>query len=176
MDSRRTDDAATATARLVDAVRARVAMMCLVGAVLVLDIATKMFMLSWIFNPPRRVEVFGFLNFAPAYNTGVSFGFLAGGGDVTRALLSLLAFAVAGWLLWQGPAFSRIQRIAAGLIAGGALGNAIDRLRLGKVVDFIDFHVQSWHWPAFNIADAGITMGATLWIGGMLFEGKTESQ
>ena len=65
--------------------------------------------------------------------------------------------------------FDKWQNIAAGLITGGAIGNAIDRLRFGKVVDFIDVYVQTWHWPAFNVADAAISVGAMFWIYSILF-------
>ena len=90
-------------------------------------------------------------------------------------LLTALAFAVAVWMVWKAPVFQRLERFGAGLIAGGALGNALDRVRFGKVVDFIDVYVQTWHWPAFNIADAGITVGALIWIASLFLEGETES-
>jgi signal peptidase II len=109
------------------------------------------------------------------WNPGISFGMLADGGDVMRYLLTALALAVAGWLIWKVPQFQRLERLGAGLIAGGAIGNAIDRLRFGKVVDFIDVYVQTWHWPAFNIADAAITIGAGLWICSILVERETDS-
>ena len=99
-----------------------------------------------------------FLNFVPVWNQGISFGMLADGGQVVRAGLTLFAFAVVGWFFWQANRLDHVQQIAAGLISGGAIGNAIDRLRFGKVVDFIDVHVQTWHWPAFNVADAAITV------------------
>ena len=59
---------------------------------------------------------------------------------------------------------SRLQQISAGLISGGATGNVIDRFKFGSVVDFIDFHINNWHWPAFNFADSAIFTGAILWI------------
>ena len=71
------------------------------------------------------------------------------------------------------PNLDRLQRIAAAAIAGGAIGNAIDRLRFGQVVDFIDLHLGSWHWPAFNVADAAITVGAFIWAYGVLFQWET---
>jgi len=131
--------------------------------VLVADQITKQIMLDWIFAEPQLVRVAPFLNFVPVWNPGMSFGMLADGGAIVRYGLTLLAVLVAGWLLWQHAVLSKAQIIAGGLIAGGAIGNAIDRLRFGKVVDFIDVYVQGWHWPAFNIADAGITVGALLW-------------
>ena len=65
--------------------------------------------------------------------------------------------------VWALPQLDRHQRFAGAIIAGGAIGNAIDRLRFGRVVDFIDFHIGAWHWPAFNVADTAITIGAGLW-------------
>ena len=132
-------------------------------------------MLGWIFEPPRRVAVLPFLDFVPVWNPGISFGMLANGGIAVTVMLTLLAFAVAGWMLWKAPGFQPTERLGAGLIAGGAIGNAVDRIRFGKVVDFIDVYVQTWHWPAFNIADAGITVGALLWIGSLFFERETDA-
>ena len=144
-------------------------------AVLAADLVTKQIMLGWIFEPPRRVAVLPFLDFVPVWNPGISFGMLANGGIAVTVMLTLLAFAVAGWMLWKAPSFQPMERLGAGLIAGGAIGNAIDRIRFGKVVDFIDVYVQTWHWPAFNIADAGITVGALLWIGSLFFERETDA-
>lgn len=145
-------------------------------AVLVADLVTKQMMLGWIFDPPQRVEILPFVNFVPVWNPGISFGLLADAGWAMPAVLSALAFAVAGWMVWNAPGFQRGERLGAGLIAGGAIGNAVDRLRFGKVVDFIDVYVQTWHWPAFNIADAGITIGAVAWIAGLFLERETESK
>ena len=144
-------------------------------AVLAADLVTKQIMLGWIFEPPRRVAVLPFLDFVPVWNPGISFGMLANGGIAVTVMLTLLAFAVAGWMLWKAPGFQPMERLCAGLIAGGAIGNAVDRIRFGKVVDFIDVYVQTWHWPAFNIADAGITVGALLWIGSLFFERETDA-
>ena len=150
-------------------------LLTLAAIVIGLDLVSKQVMLALIFDPPRRIDVLPFLNFAPVWNPGISFGMLADGGDVMRYLLTALALAVAGWLIWKVPQFQRLERLGAGLIAGGAIGNAIDRLRFGKVVDFIDVYVQTWHWPAFNIADAAITIGAGLWICSILVERETDS-
>ena len=145
-------------------------------AVFVADLVTKQVMLDWIFFPPQRIEILPFLNFVPVLNPGISFGMLADAGWAMPALLAAFAFAVAGWMLWKAPSFLRGERLGAGLIAGGAIGNAIDRLRFGKVVDFIDVYVQTWHWPAFNIADAGITVGAVAWMASLFLERETESK
>ena len=149
-------------------------MAALAVAVLVLDVVTKQLMLDWIFATPQVVAISSFLNFAPVWNPGISFGMLAESGDLVKMGLTALAFVVAGWFFWQSRFFDRAQQLAGGFIAGGAIGNAIDRLRFGKVVDFIDVHVQSWHWPAFNVADAAITIGVIFWIYSQFFGQGTD--
>ena len=132
--------------------------------VMIFDIITKTIMLSLIFDPPRVIVLLPILNFAPVWNEGVSFGFLAQGGAFTRYGISLLAVMVVIWLAYQLPELAKWQRIGAGLIAGGALGNVSDRIIYGKVVDFIDFHLGTWHYPAFNVADSAIFIGVGLWL------------
>jgi len=154
-------------ARLTGSAARRLMVFALV--VLVLDQVSKQYMLDWIFATPQVYPVLPFVNLVPVWNPGISFGMLADGGLVARIGLTCLAFAVAGWFFWNSHSFDKWQNIAAGLITGGAIGNAIDRLRFGKVVDFIDVYVQTWHWPAFNVADAAISVGAMFWIYSILF-------
>ena len=130
---------------------------------IVADQATKQVMLDLIFDPPRRIEIMAILNLVPVWNRGMSFGMLAGGGALVPLGLTGLAVVVSAWLFWMVPRLNRVQRLSAAFIAGGAIGNALDRLRFGKVVDFIDLHYAGVHWPAFNLADAAITIGAVLW-------------
>ena len=141
--------------------------------IMVADQATKQIMLELIFDPPRRIEILAILNLVPVWNRGMSFGMLAGGGVLVPIGLTSLAVAVSAWLFWMVPRLHRVQRLAAAFIAGGAIGNAIDRLRFGKVVDFIDLHYAGLHWPAFNLADAAITIGAVLWGYSILREQET---
>ena len=137
------------------------------------DQATKQIMLDLIFDPPRRIEILATFNLVPVWNRGMSFGILAGGGALVPIGLTALAVVVSAWLFWMVPRLHRVQRLAAACIAGGAIGNAIDRLRFGKVVDFIDLHYAGLHWPAFNLADAAITIGAVLWGYSILREQET---
>ena len=141
--------------------------------IMVADQATKQIMLDLIFDPPRRIEILAILNLVPVWNRGMSFGMLSGGGALVPIGLTGLAVAVSAWLFWMVPRLHRVQRLAAACIAGGAIGNAIDRLRFGKVVDFIDLHYAGLHWPAFNLADAAITIGAVLWGYSILREQET---
>ena len=141
--------------------------------IMVADQAVKLIMLDLIFDPPRRIEILTILNLVPVWNRGMSFGMLSGGGFLVPVGLTGLAVAVSAWLFWVVPRLYRVQRLAAAFIAGGAIGNAIDRLRFGKVVDFIDLHYAGLHWPAFNLADAAITIGAILWGYSILREKET---
>ncbi len=143
------------------------------STVLVADQVSKQIMLDLVFNPPRYIEIGLLLNIVPVWNSGMSFGLLADGGMIVRIGLTMLAVLVSGWLVWMLPNLDRMQRFAGAAIAGGAIGNAIDRLRFGRVVDFIDLHIGAWHWPAFNVADAAITIGAGLWAYSILFGQET---
>jgi signal peptidase II len=115
----------------------------------------------------QSVPVLSFFNFTLAYNTGAAFSFLADAGGWQRWFFMGLAFAVSmGLIFWlrRLRANALWEAFAVALILGGALGNVIDRLWHGYVIDFIDLYYQSWHWPAFNIADSAITVGAALLI------------
>lgn len=106
-----------------------------------------------------------FFNFVHRWNTGAAFSFLADAGGWQRYLFTAVAIvvsAVIGWMLTKPP--PKTEAFGYSLILGGALGNVIDRINRGYVVDFLDFHWQSWHWPAFNLADIGICVGAALLI------------
>ncbi|WP_338860698.1 signal peptidase II [Mycetohabitans rhizoxinica] len=103
-------------------------------------------------------------NLMLVYNRGAAFSFLATAGGWQRwafTALGIVAALVIAWLLKRHSG-QKLFCTALALILGGALGNVIDRLVHGHVIDFVDFHVGGWHWPAFNIADSGITIGAVL--------------
>ena len=107
-----------------------------------------------------REIVTSFFNLALTYNRGISFGLFNGGAGVNALIFSLAAAAIIGVLVyWLHRAASPFLAVAIGMIIGGAVGNVIDRLRLGAVVDFLDFHVDAFHWPAFNLADSAICIG-----------------
>jgi signal peptidase II len=120
-----------------------------------------------------------FFNLALVYNRGVSFGMFnagAGSGAGLNALVfSLVAAAVViGLFYWLRRVSSPLLAAAIGLIIGGAVGNVIDRIRLGAVVDFLDFHIGLWHWPAFNLADSAICVGvAAMLLDGLLLHRET---
>lgn len=135
----------------------------LAAVVLALDVATK----QWVEATISRYETIevipGFFNLVHVLNLGAAFGFLNDGGISWQRpffiAVALLATAVIGYLLASGYSRDRLGVTALGMILGGALGNLVDRVRFGHVVDFLDFHVGGWHWPAFNVADIGISVG-----------------
>ena len=138
--------------------------------VLVLDQITKWWVLTDLMNPPRVIEVLPFANLVLVWNRGVSFGLFNTQSDYGPWILAALALAVSAVLavwLFRGP--ERMVGWGIGLILGGALGNVIDRLVHGAVVDFVDLHLGGAHWPAFNVADSAITVGAVLLILDSLF-------
>jgi len=112
------------------------------------------------------VEVAPFFNLLLTYNRGAAFSFLAGAAGWQRGFFIVLALAASIWIVYLLHKHSRQTMfcVALSLILGGAVGNLIDRIWIGEVVDFLDFHAGSWHWPAFNLADSAITCGAALLI------------
>lgn len=135
----------------------------LAGLAIVLDQLTKWWILAVVMDPPRVIPVLSIFNIVLVHNRGASFGLLNRDSAWVPWLLTTVAVAVVVVLLvWLYRAQG--QRLAAGigLIIGGALGNVIDRLRFGAVVDFLDFHLGGYHWPAFNVADSAITIGVAI--------------
>lgn len=112
------------------------------------------------------IEVTNFFNLVLTYNAGAAFSFLSDASGWQRWFLSaiaLLASILIVYLLYKHASNQRFS-IALSLILGGAIGNLLDRIMLGHVVDFLDFHIAGHHWPAFNIADSAISVGAFLLI------------
>ena len=134
------------------------------STIILFDQLSKNWMLELIFAPARQIVLTPFLNLTPVWNSGISFGLFQDNPMVGRLMIPLLAVLVVLWLFFSLYELSRLQRFAAGLIAGGAIGNVIDRIRFEQVVDFLDFHVGTYHWPAFNLADSAIFMGVVFWI------------
>lgn len=105
--------------------------------------------------------VTAFFNLVHVLNPGAAFSFLAGAGGWQRWFFLAIAVAASVWLIWMlRQPRPRSESLAFSLILGGALGNAVDRALRGHVIDYLDFHVAGWHWPAFNVADIAITLGA----------------
>lgn len=145
--------------------RARKALSIMLGiGVFVVDVASKEAVLraftlheSWTLAP--------LLNLGYWLNPGAAFSFLNDAGGWQRYFFSVIAAVAILWLTTAiifNPQLTKPTRAGFGLIAGGAAGNLYDRLRHGAVIDWIDVHWSDWHWPAFNLADCGIVLGAAL--------------
>jgi signal peptidase II len=132
-------------------------------AVIVADQATKFAVLRE-FALNESATVTSFFNLVLVYNRGAAFSFLAGASGWQREFFIGIALAASAWVIYLLRKHGRetLFAFSLSLILGGALGNVIDRLRYGAVVDFLDFHAFGYHWPAFNVADSAITCGAVL--------------
>ena len=136
----------------------------LAAITVVFDQFTKALVLAFL-EPYQAVEWAPFLSCVLVFNTGISFGLFAGETALLRWVLIGLALAVSvlltSWLYKE----KRLRVASAlGLILGGAIGNVVDRIFRHAVVDFLDFHIGGWHWPAFNLADSAITVGVVLYV------------
>jgi signal peptidase II len=143
-----------------------VLMLATAGVIILLDQLTK----AWITMTLRLHEGFsvvdGFFNIVHARNPGAAFGFLAGASPAFRSVFFIAVTAAAIVIILQYLRKARIEDlsliVALALIVAGAVGNLIDRVRFGEVVDFLDVYIGTYHWPAFNVADSAITCGAIL--------------
>ena len=138
------------------------------GSVVIADQITKGIILDRVALYHSITVVPGFFNITHIQNPGGAFGFLAHQSPTVRAvvflLMSFLAVGLIFWFYRKTPATHRFLAAGFALILGGAVGNLIDRLRFGSVVDFLDFYIGSWHWPAFNVADSAITTGIAIFL------------
>lgn len=132
---------------------------------IILDQMTKWWILTSVMTPPQRVPVTGFFDLVLVFNRGVSFGLFGGAPNwVTAALIIFAILLSVALCIWMWRADSLLLGTALGFVVGGAIGNVIDRLLYGAVVDFLDFHAAGYHWPAFNVADSAITIGVVFLI------------
>lgn len=143
----------------------------LAALVIVLDLWTKHLAVQnlELYQP---VEITRWLNMTLAHNPGAAFSFLADAAGWQRWLFSIAATGISIFILiwlWRLPLTARALPVALMLLLGGAIGNLIDRITLGYVIDFIDVHYRGWHWPAFNIADSAIVSGVILMLLESLF-------
>ena len=130
--------------------------------IIVVDFITKKWMLSLLFEIPQQIVITSFFNLTPVWNKGVSFGIMSSHPEIIRFIIPVLALLVILYLISQIHLQQLMQQIGSAIIAGGAAGNVIDRFLYGKVVDFFDFHIGGYHWPAFNIADIAICAGVAI--------------
>ncbi|MGF1560738.1 MAG: signal peptidase II [Geminicoccaceae bacterium] len=141
--------------------------------VIALDQLSKQLILSGL---EHTIAVTGFFNLVLVFNPGASFGLFAGHPDYARIGFTAIALLAAiALVIWLARARERWLAWPLGAILGGALGNTIDRVRFGAVVDFLDFHVAGYHWPAFNVADSAICVGAFALIVESLIRSRAET-
>lgn len=137
-------------------------------SVISLDQITKYAVVKFL-NPSDVVEIFPFLRLVSVRNTGAAFGILKDVDSSFFITVSVVAILFVTWLMIKG----KESYFGLSLILGGAIGNLMDRVLLGHVVDFIDLSIGKFHWPAFNVADAALTVGVILILLTNLFKGKT---
>jgi signal peptidase II len=129
------------------------------------DQLSKWWILNVIMVPANTIPVTQFFNLVLVHNRGASFGIFSDAPGWASIALIVFAIIISIVLaIWMWQAQETLLSVALGLVIGGAIGNVIDRIRFGAVVDFLDFHAGGWHWPAFNVADSAITLGVILLI------------
>ena len=141
--------------------------------VIVLDQLAKLMVVA-SFAYGEGLIITSFFNLVHVLNHGAAFSFLAGAGGWQRWFFTILAMIISVWLIImiRRHQAERLQPLAFSLILGGAIGNVIDRVRIGAVIDYLDFHAAGWHFPAFNLADSAITLGVILMLLQTLLEGR----
>jgi signal peptidase II len=140
--------------------------LCGAVGIVILDQLTKYFITQAFALGDSRPVIPGFLNLVLVYNKGAAFGMFSGIGDGWRQILLtitiFLAVAFVVYLLVHDHFADSYSRVALGFILGGAVGNIIDRVRFGQVIDFVDVFFRQYHWPAFNVADSAICIGVAI--------------
>ena len=121
-------------------------------------------------QPPQIINVNEYFNLVLAWNNGISFGLFNNDNEINALIISLIAAVIIIFLIrLLSKSQSKKLSIGLGMIIGGAIGNVIDRSIYGAVMDFLDVHINVYHWPAFNVADSGITVGALILVFDSLF-------
>jgi signal peptidase II len=139
--------------------------------VVALDQVSKWWIVEVVMQPPRVIELLPVFNLVMGWNRGVSFGLFNADYGINAWLFTAVAAVVVAFLLaWLRKVEKRLLATAIGLVVGGAVGNVIDRLRFGAVADFIQLHAGGYAFPAFNVADSSITVGAVILVVDSLFE------
>ncbi|WP_119299930.1 signal peptidase II [Dongia deserti] len=148
--------------------------MCGLSAVVVLlDQVTKLWVFRILMEDQAEIAVLPIFSLVKRYNTGISFSIFATDHAIGPWIFALLATIIAvGLLIWLSQTADRVPAVGLALVVGGAIGNVIDRVREGAVMDFLLFHWEVWAWPAFNLADTAITIGVALLIYDGMFGGK----
>ncbi|MFA7281722.1 MAG: signal peptidase II [Sterolibacterium sp.] len=149
--------------------------LALSGLVIALDQVTKQ-MIASAFKVGEGLRMTSFFDLVFVFNRGAAFSFLSDAGGWQRWFFIVLALSISAWLIFMlaRHAEERLLSAALALVLGGALGNVIDRVLHGAVVDFLSFHLAGYYWPAFNLADSAITLGVALMLWQQFSQGKPE--
>lgn len=150
--------------------------LALACGIMLADQLTK-FAILQSFTVNKVVELTSFFNLVLVHNRGAAFSFLSDAAGWQRGLFIVIALVAAVWIIFllHRHRQQTLFCLALSLVLAGALGNVIDRILFGAVVDFLDFHAYGYHWPAFNVADSAITCGAALLVWDGLRPHKTET-
>ena len=132
--------------------------------IFLLDFSSKYYLVNYYdLGSKGRVHLTPFLDFILVLNPGISFGIFSNGDDIQRWILSIISILVIFYLYyWSTKSPSKLTKISLFIMIGGALGNVLDRLTYGKVIDFISLHVFDYYWYVFNIADIAIVLGGLM--------------
>ena len=141
-----------------------ISVILILSITIILDQLTKYIAFIVLFKDKQVLIINHFLNFRPVWNDGISFGMFQGYGNYGRIVFIIIALIISLWIIIYSKKLNTIGFIGYNLIAGGAIGNVIDRVIYGKVIDFIDVHYKGYHWPTFNMADSFIFIGVLLFI------------
>jgi len=146
------------------------------GGIIIFDQITKVIVEKRFELHESIVVIDGLFSLTYILNPGAAFGFLANRNPTFRMVfflsVSVIALVLLGAFFRDTPAEDTLGLTAISLLFGGAIGNLIDRIRLGKVIDFLDFYINQHHWPAFNVADSAITVGISLLMFHLFFQKK----
>jgi signal peptidase II len=148
----------------------------MVGLILIFDQITKVYVDSSMHLHESIPVIEGLFSITYVRNPGAAFGFLAGASQLFRSIffvaVAVLAIILVVHYIWKSRAGEPRLTFALSLILSGAVGNLIDRVRLGEVIDFLDFYIGSIHWPAFNVADSAISVGAVILFAELVRHGR----
>ena len=144
--------------------KAKKKLLILIPIFIFFDQLSKKWMLNNIFDGQRVMEINKYLNFVPVWNKGISFGMLSDFMNINFFMIIITTIISLFLILWFLRTTNKNLNISLAFIISGALGNLIDRLNYKAVIDFIDIHINNFHWPAFNFADSYITIGAFIYI------------
>ena len=144
--------------------KAKKILLILIPIFIFFDQLSKKWMLNNIFDGQRVMEINKYLNFVPVWNKGISFGMLSDFMNINFFMIIITLIISLFLVLWFLKTANKNLSISLTFIISGALGNLIDRFNHKAVVDFIDIHINNFHWPAFNFADTYITIGAFIYI------------